>query len=73
MHVKIDTKLIPKEKKVSYFEAIKASENVGKGPYKLTRYKVWKKPQTDESQMEESEKEEGSRRGDETRMAGSVG
>lgn len=41
LHLKIDKSLIPKEKKVSYFESIKASENVGMGPYKLTRYKVW--------------------------------
>lgn len=43
-HVKIDGNLIPKDKKVSYFEAIKASENLGQGPYKLTRYKVWDEP-----------------------------
>ena len=44
MQVKIDSSLIPKEKKVSYFESIKASENVGMGPYKLTRFKVWEEP-----------------------------
>lgn len=44
LHLKIDKSLIPKQKKVSYFESIKASENLGMGPYKLTRYKVWEEP-----------------------------
>lgn len=41
MHVKIDKNLLPKNQKVSYFDAIQASENLGQGPYKLTRYKVY--------------------------------
>ncbi len=44
MHVKIDRNLIPKKERSSYFEAMAASGNVGKGPYKLTRYKVWEEP-----------------------------
>jgi hypothetical protein len=44
MHVKIDRNLLPKKKRHSYFEAVEASGNVGKGPYKLTRYKVWEEP-----------------------------
>lgn len=54
MQVKIDSSLIPKEKKVSYFESIKASENVGMGPYKLTRFKVWEEPPVIVVQNEES-------------------
>lgn len=44
MHVKIDRNLIPKKKRHSYLEAVEASGNVGQGPYKLTRYKVWEEP-----------------------------
>ena len=44
LHVKIDKNLIPKEKKVSFFESIKASENLGMGPYKLTRFKIYEEP-----------------------------
>ena len=44
MHVKIDKSLIPKKKRNSYFEGVEPSGNVGQGPYKLTRYKVWEEP-----------------------------
>jgi hypothetical protein len=44
MHLKIDSELLPKKKKASYFEQMFASQNVGRGPYKLTRYKVWEEP-----------------------------
>lgn len=44
MHIKINNDLIPKQKKQSYFEVMGTSQNVGKGPYKLTRYKVWEEP-----------------------------
>ena len=60
LHLKIDKNLIPKKKKVSYFESIKGdSENVGMGPYKLTRYKVYEEPpkpvNVEESMLEESD------------------
>jgi len=55
MHLKIDKNLIPKNRKVSYFESIKASEsNPGKGPYRLTRYKVWEEPPKPPVAIEES-------------------
>ena len=55
MHLKIDKNLLPKNKKVSYFESIKASEtNTGKGPYKLTRYKVYEEPPKPPVMIEES-------------------
>ena len=44
MHIRINSELLPKKKKQSYFEVMGTSQNVGKGPYKLTRYKVWEEP-----------------------------
>ena len=54
LYLKIDKNLIPKHKKVSYFESIKASTNLGSGPYKLTRFKIYEEPPKP-VQLEESE------------------